>query len=373
MICCPPMRRGMASTCFGLEAVTRHRCLRRRSMSAMPTRRCVTLSDIGLTAKQGRTAVTIWATSLRTAEPLAGVRVRLFSNKNQRLGQATTGADGLATIPIAPRAEGEEPSVILADRPNAAFAKSHRDCVASSGRDLTWLDLRSGKINFGETDTSGDAYLRNGHEAFIYTDRGVYRPGETIHLRAIVRGPDGVTPPSFPVRWQFRRPDLHDWKSIIGQLDPTARSSLDLPLPDDLPTGRWSVSLGLPGGARKANRSARRLPVEDFMPNRMQVGLTLKGDAAADGKDPERFSSTDDAALGRGAGGLSIWQAGRGPPARLVAPNRSDAVSPRNGMRLDVWRFGHGRPDARQPENHRASRGAARADAGCQRTRCFRS
>ena len=32
----------------------------------------VTLSDIGLTAKQGRTAVTVWATSLRTAEPLAG-------------------------------------------------------------------------------------------------------------------------------------------------------------------------------------------------------------------------------------------------------------------------------------------------------------
>jgi uncharacterized protein YfaS (alpha-2-macroglobulin family) len=241
----------------------------------------LTLSDIGLTAKQGRTAVTVWATSLRTAEPLGGVRVRLFSNKNQRLGRATTGADGLATIAIAPGAEGEEPAVILADRPNAPADQTPATASASSARDLTWLDLRSSKINFGETDTAGDAYLRNGHEAFIYTDRGVYRPGETVHLRAIVRGPDGITPPSFPIRWQFRRPDLHDWKGVVGQLDADGAASLDLSLPDDLPTGQWSVTLGLPGDRKESESfGSASFQVEEFMPSRMQVGLMLKGDAA---------------------------------------------------------------------------------------------
>lgn len=243
----------------------------------------ITLSDIGLTAKLGRTAVTAWATSLRTAEPLPDVRVRLYSNKNQFLGEAKTDANGLATIAPAPTAEGEEPSILLADRPDAPADWAPQPASASSGRDLTWLDLRNSRVNFGESDTAGAPYLRKGHEAFIYTERGVYRPGETVHLRAIVRGPDGATPPSFPVRWQFRRPDLHDWKAVLGKIDADGAVALDLPLPDDLPTGRWSVVLELPGQSKPDEAfGSASFQVEDFMPNRMQVGLKLEGNSIAD-------------------------------------------------------------------------------------------
>jgi uncharacterized protein YfaS (alpha-2-macroglobulin family) len=310
----------------------------------------LTLSDIGLTAKQGRTAITIWATSLRTAEPLPNVRVRLYSNKNQFLGEAKTDANGLVTIAPAPMAEGEEPSLLLADRPDAPTggnefspapgtpgegwggggrAMSNRESIektpsltlprstgggdkgttpsgahtpsaasASRGRDLTWLDLRSSKVNFGESDTAGAPYLRKGHEAFIYTDRGVYRPGETVHLRAIVRGPDGATPPSFPVRWQFRRPDLHDWKAMLGRIDADGAVSLDLPLPDDLPTGRWSVVLGLPGQSKPDESfGGASFQVEDFVPNRMQVGLKLNGDATTASEGSARRFRVDDEPL----------------------------------------------------------------------------
>ena len=255
----------------------------------------VTLSDIALTAKQGRTAVTVWVTSLRTAEPLARVRVRLYSGKNQRIGEAETDSNGLATFPVAPPAEGEEPSVILADRPAAPAGASPQGGSASSARDLTWLDLHGSKVNFGEAEVAGDAYLRSGHEAFIYTDRGVYRPGETVHFRALVRGPDGQTPPGFPVCWQFRRPDLHDWKSVTGQLDPDGAISLDLPLPDDLPTGRWSVALGLPGTHKQSESfGSATFQVEDFMPVRMKVGLTLEGAPASLSPDAPRLPMTDE-------------------------------------------------------------------------------
>lgn len=278
----------------------------------------VTLSDIGLTSKQGRTAITIWATSLRTAEPLPGVRVRLYSNKNQPLGHATTGADGLASIPIAPLPEGEFASVILADRRDAPAEQTPRDAAASSGRDLTWLDLRNSKVSFGEAEVAGDAYLRQGHEAFIYTDRGVYRPGETVHLRAIVHGPDGITPSSFPVRWQFRRPDLHDWKSITGPLDADGAISLDLPLPNDLPTGQWSVALGLPGADKDAQAfGSANFQVEDFMPNRMQVGLTFNAETAAD--PMPRFALTDKPLTAQVQADYLFGKPVTERPARIVA------------------------------------------------------
>jgi len=238
----------------------------------------VTLSDIGLTAKQGRTAVTVWATSLRTAEPLEHVRVRLYSNKNQTLGEAMTDDKGLASISLAPPAPGEGPSLLLADRPTASLNATPATGGASIDRDLTWLDLRNSRISFGQTDTAGAAYFRTGHEAFLYSDRGVYRPGETVHLRAIVRGIDGAIPPSFPVQWQFRRPDLHDWKTVLGQIDTDGAVSLDLSLPADLPTGRWSVLLGLPGHLTDVKSfGSASFQVEDFMPNRMQVRLNLEG------------------------------------------------------------------------------------------------
>src|SRR5205814_3687853 len=56
----------------------------------------VTLSDLGVSAKCGRNSATAWVTSLSTAKPVAGVRVRVFSNKNQPLGEASTNPDGLA-------------------------------------------------------------------------------------------------------------------------------------------------------------------------------------------------------------------------------------------------------------------------------------
>ncbi|HXE55220.1 MAG TPA: MG2 domain-containing protein, partial [Tepidisphaeraceae bacterium] len=298
----------------------------------------VTLSDIGLTAKRGRTMVTVWATSLRTAQPLPGVRVRLYSSKNQRLGESMTDSDGLARLPILALPEGEAPSVILADRPESSPNAVAREASASTARDLTWLDLGTSRIGVGETDTAGDTYLRNGHEAFVYTDRGVYRPGETVHFRAIVRGPDGATPPSFPVCWQFRRPDLHDWKSITGQLDADGAVSLDLPLPDDLPTGRWSVSVRLPGTHKEADAfGSTSFQVEDFMPSRMQVGLTLKGTHSSGSDDAPRFLMSEQPLSAVVQADYLFGKPVSERPARIVARIDPTTFAP-SGWR--DWTFG---------------------------------
>lgn len=298
----------------------------------------VTLSDIGLTAKRGRTAVTIWATSLRTSRPLPGVRVRLYSNKNQRLGESKTDSEGLAAIPISPLPDGETPSVILADRTEKSSDDAASETPAATARDLTWLDLGTSKVGFGESDTAGDAYLRNGHEAFVYTDRGVYRPGETVHFRAIVRGPYGATPPSFPVSWRFRRPDLHDWKSVTGRLDSDGAVSLDLPLPDDLPTGRWSVAVGLPGTHKEFDAfGSSSFQVEDFMPNRMQVGLTLKGNKSSGSDDAQRFLMSEEPLSAVVQADYLFGRPVSERPARIVARIDPTTFAP-SGWR--DWTFG---------------------------------
>ncbi|MFI5379962.1 MAG: MG2 domain-containing protein, partial [Tepidisphaerales bacterium] len=270
----------------------------------------VTLSDIALSAKQTRDAVCIWAVSLSKGTPIPQVRVRVYSDKNQSLGEAITDENGLARVgPIVP-ATGERATIVLAERlaiaPPATRPASllaamaalvqpqTRPALAQSGRDLTWLDLQRAQLNLSHADIGGDEYLRKGHEAFVYTERGVYRPGETVHLRAIVRGPDLSVPPAFPVRWQLERPDRVDWKSSVVTLDADGACAFDVELPADLPTGRWKARLQLPGDVRE-HFGAVSFLVEDYMPDRMKASVSLRSgdeDKPADG-EPRRAAEDD--------------------------------------------------------------------------------
>ncbi|HEX8914304.1 MAG TPA: MG2 domain-containing protein, partial [Humisphaera sp.] len=252
----------------------------------------ITLSDVGLSVRSGRDGLHAWAVSLSTAAPLANVRVRAYSDKGQLLGSAVTDGDGLAHIAHVRPAPGEAPAVVLADQP--ANGTTDADAVnppAPAG--LTWLDLRTSATGAAEGDTGGKAYHRDGYEAFVYADRGVYRPGETVHLRAVVRGANGAVPPTFPLKWQLRRPDLREWKSDVTPLDADGAAGLTLQLPADLPTGRWTAQVGL-GGDEKAGREKAGGPVfgslsfqvEDFIPERLKAtaGFAPAGRLPAKGK-----------------------------------------------------------------------------------------
>jgi hypothetical protein len=101
----------------------------------------VTLSDIGLTAKRTREGVVVWATSLRTANPLAGVRMRVFSSKSQPLGDGITDADGLAEVSSIQPAKDETVAVILADQLPPARAGTGRPQHPTGERPEAWVNV----------------------------------------------------------------------------------------------------------------------------------------------------------------------------------------------------------------------------------------
>ncbi len=214
----------------------------------------VSLSDLALSAHSGADGVTtVWATSLGSGRPVAGVRIALFSAKQQELGAVVTGGDGLARL--ASRTDAEDgPAVLLGSLAGA----------------LTWLDLRDARLRDPEADTGGRPWT--GQEAFVHPDRGLMRPGETTHWRGLVRAGDGAVPAPFPVRWQVWRPDGRLYRGIDARLDSDGCVGLDLELPDESMTGRWRITLTVPGGAELGGDS---LLVEDLIPDRLAVGLEL--------------------------------------------------------------------------------------------------
>lgn len=295
----------------------------------------VTLSDIALSAKREDRGVTVWATSLNSAKPLAHVRVRVFSSKNQLLGERLTDGDGLARLEKLQPAEGETIAVVLADRSQKeAITKSSTTQAVQRARvdpnlDLTWMDLRNTAWDLSDTDTSGKPYQHAGHSAFVYTDRGAYRPGDLVHLRAIVRRNDGGAQQAMPVRWLIRRPDLREWKQVMGSVDADGSAGLDLALPDDLTTGRWTAEIGLPGKTTASSEfGSAGFLVEEFMPNRLKIGVgfagkgidpAIKGRAMV-GEEPLRAVVQGDYLFGRPASGLQATLSARLDPS-VFAPS----------------------------------------------------
>lgn len=130
----------------------------------------IQLTDIGLAWKLTTKDALVYAFSCDSGKPLAGVKLQLFGEDAQGIHQATTDAGGLATLP----------------RSDAA-----RHLTASIGDDtyLTEFDSTLSTVGLWHFPVrySWGSPVESSRKAFLFTDRSLYRPGETVRLKGIVR------------------------------------------------------------------------------------------------------------------------------------------------------------------------------------------
>ncbi|MBQ6471131.1 MAG: hypothetical protein IJJ33_04045, partial [Victivallales bacterium] len=137
----------------------------------------VILTDLGVTATvdtQGRKAA-VSIHSLTTGKPVANASFRLTSRKRQLVAQGQTDAAGVALVNF------EENYNSAGDPPAILVAQCGDDVTR---QEFSWKNELS-KVAF---NNSGRLF-RDGPQAFVFPERGVYRPGETVQLTAFVRKP----------------------------------------------------------------------------------------------------------------------------------------------------------------------------------------
>lgn len=247
-------------------------------------RRHAIVSDTGLSIRQSGAELLVWANSIRTLQAVTGALVQVYSAENQELASALTDADGLARLE--PDANGVQGVPFLV--------------TARQGDDLTYLALAGSEVEV-KGGVGARPFLREGYEAFLFTDRGIYRPGETAHLKAVVRGRDAACPPAFPVRLNIYRPDNRLEKTLNAMLTACGTAEFEIPWPDFTPTGNYRLELALPSD-RKALGSAR-VAVEDFVPPQIRVDIKPLGERGRAGEEMH-VDLRADYLFGRPAAGL---------------------------------------------------------------------
>jgi uncharacterized protein YfaS (alpha-2-macroglobulin family) len=138
-------------------------------------------------------------------------------------------------------------------------------------------------------------------EAAVFTERGVYRPGETVFLQALVRDGTLRAPAPFPALFRVRRPDGRVFKDLPVTLDAFGSADTQVVLPAYLPTGRYTLELVLPGTFTVLGETI--VALEDFVPPQIRVDLAAPA-ARHEAGASLPFTVRAEHLFGRAAGGL---------------------------------------------------------------------
>ncbi|MCR0984271.1 alpha-2-macroglobulin family protein [Roseomonas pecuniae] len=210
-------------------------------------------TDLGLTAWRGAEGLAVQARGLGDARPKAGVRVALMARNNDILAEATTGDDGLARFG-GPLLRGEGPVAPVAVH-------------AQLGEDLVALDLEAASFDLSDRGVTGREWP-GAVDAFLWTDRGIYRPGESVKLSLLPRDPSGKVV-DLPIRLRLRRPNGQVAAEAVPERGPEGVVLWAPTLSAGAPAGGWTIEALL--DPNRPPIASIGFQVEAFVPERLAV------------------------------------------------------------------------------------------------------
>lgn len=211
----------------------------------------VLATNLGLLAMAGEdNEMTVLVHNILSTHPEKGVKVAAYNYQRQELASGVTDDNGQVRFSL----KDGKPFYL----------------TASLGQQRSYLRVDNGSaLSLSSFDVAGEV-VQKGIKGFIYGDRGVWRPGDTLHLGFMLNDRNRMLPPSHPVVMELYNP--------LGQLylrKTQTRGELglyafDMPTEPDAPTGAWNVQVNV-GGVT----FTKRLRIETIKPNRLKISLAM--------------------------------------------------------------------------------------------------
>jgi uncharacterized protein YfaS (alpha-2-macroglobulin family) len=232
------------------------------------------LTDINLVAKAAEIPpdrhwspkIHVWALDMGTAAGLEGVAIEAVKPSGKAMARCTTDPEGGCVLELPDHDIDPTGPIAL---------------VATKGDDLTYLKFSDLQIGISEEAVAGLPYVSDvPYRASLWTERGVYRPSETVHLAAVLRGRNHAAPDPLPVTLKVFDARRKLTKTFAVDTNDAGMVAVDYALSAFAPTGTYTAHLEV--GGKTVN--TQTFQVEEFVPERMRVlaspsrGNALPGD-----------------------------------------------------------------------------------------------
>ncbi|WP_345952570.1 MG2 domain-containing protein [Mucilaginibacter sp. PAMB04168] len=212
--------------------------------------RNILASNIGLIAKRGSdNSMVVAVTNIMDAQPMSKVTLELLDYQKQVIATTTSDGDGLAKFNLK-----RKPYLL----------------VAKNGDERGYLKLDdAGALPLTRFNVGGEQ-VQKGLKGFIYGERGVWRPGDSIFVSFILEDKLKTIPEDHPVEFELYNP--------LGQLYTrfTRNKALDgfysfhTATATSSPTGNWTAKVKVGGAVFE-----KSIKVETIMPNRLKLNLSF--------------------------------------------------------------------------------------------------
>ncbi len=251
-------------------------------LSARRNRVLANVTDLGVLIKVGPASGIVWVTSLSTGLPVEGATVAVQTPQGKRVFTGTTDRDGLVKVPGSALLK-QQPATGAAPDPEAdedwdSYRSQRLIATVEKGDDLAIVDGNWANgiqtWNFGLPEDRGGGVTRV--RGFIESDRGLYRAGEQVHFKGIVREIAGGAPPRIPGKPGVAI-EVQDSRGQVVLTTKTKLSSFggfafDMQLADDASLGDYYVAATVAGQVFR-----ERFEVQEFRPAAFEVGLARAG------------------------------------------------------------------------------------------------
>ncbi len=234
--------------------------------------RNILASNIGLIAKYAAGQNMLVAVNdLITTNPMKDVELQVLNYQQQIIATATSNADGLAIIDLTKKSNASKRTDFKTGRPYLLIAKQ--------GNQFGYLKLDNGSsLPLGRFDVSG-AEVKNGIKGYIFGERGVWRPGDSLFLSCIINDKNNPLPADYPLEMEMISPRGQLYKRIVQTNADNGFNVFRTATDADAPTGNWICRVKAGGAVFE-----KKIKIETVMPNRLKINLDF-GNITALGKD----------------------------------------------------------------------------------------
>lgn len=250
--------------------------------------RFVVVTDLGIIAKRSQDKTRdLFVQSIGSGEPVAGAQVSVVAKNGEKIMSRVTGSDGHVSFPSLEVYTNErQPVMFLVEKEgDVSFLPTGRD--NDRGLDFSRFDV------YGDATPDDKRTL----SSYLFSDRGVYRPGDTFNIGLITRAADWAVPVTgVPVRAEIHDPRDKLMRTVPLTLTASGFNELSFTTAENAPTGEWNIYLYLPGKDEDSTRllGSTSVNVKEFEPDPLKVKLTLTPDQQQGWVKPDQLKASID-------------------------------------------------------------------------------
>ncbi len=210
----------------------------------------VLASNLGIVVKRNSlNKLWVAVTDMLTTSPLNGVKVTAYNYQLQPVATTETNGDGLAEVACTGK-----PFIVVAEKDKQ---KGYVRVVDGEEQSTSRFDV-------------GGKEIVKGLKGYLYGERGVWRPGDTLHLSFILEDREKRIPDKHPVSLELYNPQGQFYTKQVSTQGLNGFYTFTVPTRQNDPTGLWNAYVKVGGSAFH-----KSLRIETIKPNRLKINVTL--------------------------------------------------------------------------------------------------